>query len=141
MANPRRTDRVAEAIREEIAIFVREGAKDPRISPLLTITAVEVSRDLRTAKVFISVLGDDAERDATVEGLEAIAPRMRGHIGRVLRLRNAPELLFRLDESIARAARIEQLLQQIKQEPAASATAEGDQPARGGTPGDDEQAG
>ena len=141
MANPRRTDRVAEAIREEIALFVREGAKDPRISPLLTITAVEVSRDLRTAKVFISILGDDAERDATVEGLEAIAPRMRGHIGRVLRLRNAPELLFRLDESIARAARIEQLLQQIKQEPTASAAVEGDQPAAGGTSADDEKAG
>ena len=138
MANPRRTDRVAEAIREEIAIFVREGAKDPRISPLLTITAVEVSRDLRTAKVFVSVLGDDAERDATIEGLEAIAPRMRGHIGRALRLRNAPEFLFRVDESIARAARIEQLLQQIKQEPAASTTVDGDQPARGGTPSDDE---
>ena len=141
MANPRRTDRVAEAIREEIAIFVREGAKDPRISPLLTITAVEVSRDLRTAKVFISVLGDDAERDATVEGLEAIAPRMRGHIGRVLRLRNAPELLFRLDESIARAARIEQLLQQIKQEPATSATVDGEPPVGGGTSSDDERAG
>jgi ribosome-binding factor A len=141
MANPRRTDRVAEAIREEIAIFVREGAKDPRISPLLTITAVEVSRDLRTAKVFISVLGDDAERDATVEGLEAIAPRMRGHIGRVLRLRNAPELLFRLDESIARAARIEQLLQQIKQEPATSATVDGEPPVGGGASSDDERAG
>jgi len=111
----RRPDRVAEAIREEIATFLAEGARDPRIVGFVTVTAVEVSRDLRHAKVFVSVMGSDAERTSTMEGLAAVAPALRGPIGRALRLRVAPEIAFRLDESVARAARIETLLEQIKQ--------------------------
>jgi ribosome-binding factor A len=115
----RRPDRVAAAIREEIATFLAEGAKDPRIVGLVTVTSVEVSRDLRHAKVFVSVMGSDAERASTMEGLAGVAPVLRGPIGRALRLRLAPEIAFRLDESIARAARIETLLEQIKQGPSA----------------------
>ena len=112
MANNRRTERVAEAIREEIALYLRQEAKDPRIG-FVTVTAVEVTRDLRTAKVFVSALGSDEEKNATFAGLEAVAPRMRGHIGRTLRLRSAPELIFKFDRSVGNAARIESLLEAI----------------------------
>ena len=80
------------------------------------MTAVEVTRDLRTAKVFVSVLGTDAERASTFEGLKSLAGHLRARLGRSLGLRSAPEILFRADESVARAARIETLLAQIKNE-------------------------
>ena len=110
----RRPDRVAEAIREEVATFLAEGVKDPRVSGIVTVTGVDVTRDLRSARVFVSVLGDDATRASTMEGLASVAGGLRGRIGRALRLRVAPELAFRLDESIARAARIETLLSQLR---------------------------
>jgi ribosome-binding factor A len=115
----RRSDRVAEAIREEIATFLAEEAKDPRIARLTTVTGVDVTRDLRQAKVFVSVMGTDAERAATFEGLASVAGYLRSRVGRALRLRLAPEISFRPDESIARAARIESLLAQIKEPPEA----------------------
>ena len=110
----RRADRVAEAIRVEVATFLHEGAKDPRLIALVTVTGVEVSRDLRQAKVYVSMLGSDAEKKSTLEGLESLATHLRSRVGRNLQLRLAPELTFRFDESIARAARIETLLEQVK---------------------------
>jgi ribosome-binding factor A len=110
----RRADRVSEAIREEIATFLAEEAKDPRITGLVTVTGVEVTRDLRHAKVFVSVMGTDAERTQTFEGLASVALHLRSRVGRALRLRLAPEITFLPDESIERAARIESLLAQIK---------------------------
>jgi ribosome-binding factor A len=110
----RRADRVAEAIREEVALFLRNNVKDPRISPLVTVTGCEVTRDLRHAKVFVSIMGTDAERAQTFEGLASAATHLRAHVGRALRLRLAPEITFRPDESVAHAARIEDLLAKIK---------------------------
>jgi ribosome-binding factor A len=112
--NNRRADRVSEAIREEIATFLAESAKDPRIVGFVTVTGVEVSPDLRHAKVFVSVMGSDAEKASTFEGLESTASHLRSRVGRSLRLRVAPEIHFREDESVARAARIESLLAEIK---------------------------
>ncbi len=110
----RRADRVAEAIREEIATFLAADAKDPRISRLTTVTGVDVTRDLRHARVFVSVMGTEAERAATFEGLASAAGHLRSRVGRALQLRLAPEIVFQQDESIARAARIESLLAKIK---------------------------
>ena len=115
MANDgRRPDRVAEAIREEVATFLGAGVKDPRVTGLVTVTGVEVTRDLRHARIFVSIMGTDAEKAATVEGLASVAIHLRGPLGRSLRLRAAPELEFVLDASIAHAARIETLLAQLK---------------------------
>ena len=111
----RRADRVAEAIREEVATFLANDAKDPRITRLVTVTGAEVTRDLRHAKVFVSVMGTDAERKETFEGLASVATHLRARVGRALRLRLAPEITFKPDESIARAARIEDLLARIKE--------------------------
>jgi ribosome-binding factor A len=113
----RRSERVAEGIREEVATFLAEDAKDPRIIGLVTVTGVDVTRDLRHAKVFVSILGSDEERQATLEGLDSAAGHLRSRIGRALRLRVAPEITFRYDESIARAAKIEALLAELREPP------------------------
>ena len=110
----RRPDRVAEAIREEVAGFLADGAKDPRVTGLVTVTGVDLTRDLRHAKVFVSVLGTEAERKETFEGLASLASHLKVRVGRALRLRVAPDIEFKADDSIARAARIETLLAQIK---------------------------
>ncbi|MEO5569021.1 MAG: 30S ribosome-binding factor RbfA [Gemmatimonadaceae bacterium] len=115
MAENRRPDRLAEAIREEVARFLNEKVKDPRITGMVTVTAVEVTRDLRTAKVFVSLLGADENRDKVFEGLDSLAGHLRARLGKSLGLRSAPEIFFRHDESVARAARIETLLAQIKE--------------------------
>lgn len=114
--DPRRADRVGEAVREEVAAFLARDAKDPRISGLVTVTAVEMARDLRHATVFVSVMGDEAAKTSTLEALTGMAPHLRGRVGRALRLQFAPELSFRLDQSVQRAARIETLLAQIKRD-------------------------
>lgn len=110
----RRPDRVAEAIREQVATFLAEGVKDPRVTGIVTVTAVECTRDLRHAKVFVSIMGDEAQKASTLEGLHSVATHLRSRLGRSLRLHAAPEIEFRLDHSVAHAARIESLLAQIK---------------------------
>lgn len=114
--NSRRPDRVAEAIREEVARWLQRDVQDPRITgTLVTVTAVEVSRDLRSAKVFVTTMGDDDQRAQVMAALAELAPSLRGPIGRALRLRSAPELSFRTDQSVAYAARIETLLSQLRE--------------------------
>lgn len=115
-ADNRRADRVAEAIREDVATFLRDGAKDPRLIGMVTVTAVEVPRDLRTARIFVSILGSDTERATTMDALASMTGHLRSRLAKSLRLRVAPELSFKLDESVARAARIESLLQQVREQ-------------------------
>jgi ribosome-binding factor A len=115
--NNRRPDRVAEAIRVEVATFLSQDVKDPRVVGLVTVTGVDVTRDLRVATLFVSIYGSEAERAATRDGLDSVAGHLRARVGRALRLRLAPEIVFKPDESIARAARIETLLSQLKDAP------------------------
>ena len=121
MADSRRAERVAESIRSEVATFLADGAKDPRIRAFVTVTGVDVTRDLRQARVFVSLMGDEADRASTLEGLANLASHLRSHVGRALRLRVAPEIEFRVDESIARAARIDSLLAQARESDASAA--------------------
>ncbi len=114
MANNRRAERVAEQIREIAAGFLTDGVKDPRVTALVTVTGVDVTRDLRHAKVFVSVMGEEHERASTFEGLASSAGHLRSRVARSMSLRHAPEIEFQEDRSIARAARIEQLLAEIK---------------------------
>jgi len=113
----RRPDRVAEAIREEIAAFLAGGVKDPRVVGLVTVTGVEMTRDLGNATVFVSVYGSDEERETTMEGLASVSHALRGRVGRALKLRIAPHITFKQDDSVARAARIESLLASVKPKP------------------------
>lgn len=117
MSSVRRADRVAEAIREEVATFLATGAKDPRILGFVTVTGVELTRDLRNARVYVSIIGSDAHRATTLEGLASVAVRLRAHVGQTLQLRLAPSIEFRIDSSAERAARIESLLASIKTSP------------------------
>ena len=114
MPNQRRTDRVAAAIHQEVARFLAEGAKDPRISGLVTVTGADVSRDLSHARIFVSVYGEEAQREKTFVGLRSLASHLRVVVGRNLNLRSAPEIEFTEDQSIARASRIDALLEQVR---------------------------
>ena len=105
---------MAAAIREEVARFLAEGVKDPRISGMVTVTDAEVSPDLRHARVYVSVYGDEDTRERTFEGLHSLAAHLRSVVGRNLRLRSAPEIQFLHDETIARASRIDALLEEIR---------------------------
>ena len=111
----RRPDRVAEAVREEVAAFLATGVKDPRVVGLVTVTAVEMTRDLGAAIIYVSIYGTtDEERERTMTGLQSVALGLRGRVGRALKLRVAPHINFKQDESIARAARIETLLSGLR---------------------------
>lgn len=116
MADQRRADRVGEAIRAEVATFLREGAKDPRLVGMVTITGVDVARDLRHARVFVTIMGSDSERAATFDALDSMKGHLRSRLAKRLNLRVAPELSFRTDDSVARAARIESLLAQVREQ-------------------------
>jgi len=113
-ADSRRPDRVAEAIREHVARFLAEGVKDPRVTGIVTVTGVDVTRDLRNARVFVSIMGDEAAQRSTLEGLHSAASHLRSRLGKALRLHAAPSIEFRVDTSIAQAARIEHLLARIR---------------------------
>ena len=91
------------------------------------MTGVDITSDLRHAKVFVSVLGTESEKAATFEGLNSVAGHLRSQIGKTLQLRNTPQITFKVDESVAHAARIESLLEQIKNE----TPVRGDPPSEG----------
>ena len=110
----RRPDRVAEAVREEIAAFLAAGVKEPGITGLVTVTGVTMSRDLGQAIVYVSIYGPDADRERTMTGLQSLAAGLRGRVGRALRLRLAPQIQSRHDDTVARASRIESLLASLK---------------------------
>jgi ribosome-binding factor A len=107
-------------------MILAEGVRDPRVTGFVTVTGVEMSRDLGSAQVFVSIFADEPARTQTLEGLQTVAPTLRGRIGQALRLRIAPHINFRLDESIARAARIETLLNSVKPADAPSDAARDD---------------
>ena len=99
----------------EVSDMLRRDLKDPRLG-FITITGAEVSRDLKYAKVFISVLGDDSARTDSLAALKSATGKIRGEFTRRAHLRVAPEIEFRLDEGIARGARIFELLHQVEDE-------------------------
>lgn len=104
-------------------MFLAEGVKDPRVTGLVTVTGVDVTRDLRHARVHVSIMGTESEKASTMEGLQSVAGYLRAKLGRTLRLRVTPELDFKYDASIAHAARIDSLLEQIRSD---EAPADGD---------------
>lgn len=109
-----RHERVAEEIRHEVSIMVTGELKDPRIAGLVTVTEVRVSPDLRQARVFVSVMGTDAEQASTLQGLAAAAGFVRRELTQRLGLRRGPELFWILDKSEEYGERIEGLLRQMK---------------------------
>jgi ribosome-binding factor A len=107
-------ERVQKLAREVLGETI-QTLKDPRIG-FTTVTAVRVTRDLRYARVFISVLGSHEEQDATMKGLKSATPYLRGQLGREMRVRYLPELTFELDHGPEEAERLERLLNRIHEE-------------------------
>src|SRR3954468_6917199 len=115
MPNPHRQEKLGEQIAAEVSDLLRTRLKDPRVG-FASITHVEVSGDLRHAKVFVSVMGSPEEQAATMKGLKHATGFLRHELASRLVLRFMPELAFKLDTSIAEGARILELLQQIEAE-------------------------
>ncbi len=108
----RRSQRVADLVRAELSLLVLTEAHDPELRKV-TITDVEMPPDLKSARVFFSCLGGDAEREKAAEALQRAAGYLRREVGQRCRLRYAPELHFISDRSLERGARVEELLQQV----------------------------
>lgn len=109
-----RPERLAEAIKKEISELLREELKDPRIG-FVSITSVEVSKDLRYANVFVSVFGEPAQQKASIEALQKAQGFIRGELGRRIRLRYTPEITFKLDQSISHGSRIIALMEEVRE--------------------------
>ncbi|MEE2710474.1 MAG: 30S ribosome-binding factor RbfA [Gemmatimonadota bacterium] len=108
----RRVERVSDLIKQQVSNIIRNDLKDPRVG-FITVTSVDLSRDLRHAKVFISVMGSDEDRSKSLEGLERASGFIRSRLGNMIRIRHIPELLFRHDDSYEYAARIAVVMKQI----------------------------
>jgi len=115
MGQGSRPERVADQIRAEVSSMIARDLHDPGIG-FITITRVQVSPDLQHARVYYTTLGDLAARSNTGKALDRAASFMRREISQRLRLRRSPELEFVFDESIAHQDRVEQLLQQLRDE-------------------------
>lgn len=107
----RRPERIGEQIREEISSLLLGELKDPRVG-FATITAVRVSPDLRHARVYVSILGSEDERQQSLQGLAAASSFLRRQLAKRLRIRRVPVLEFELDTGAERGARIEELLRE-----------------------------
>jgi len=108
-----RTQRVRQLLKEEIALLLQREVKDARIG-MVTVTDVEVTRDLRHATVHVNVTGDDERKSEALKGLSSAAGFLRSRLGRELTIRRVPELRFKLDRTHEHAARISELLAEVK---------------------------
>jgi len=106
-----RTYRVGELIQQEISAIILRGLRDPRVG-FVTITSVDVTSDLRYAKVYFTVMGEDSDASETQQGLDSAVPFLRRELGKRLKLRHVPELVFKYDTSISYGNHIESLLKE-----------------------------
>ncbi len=108
-----RIDKINTEVMRELANVIRE-IKDSRVPMMTSVVAVHVTNDLRYAKAYISVMGDDATKKKAMEGLNSAAGFIRREVGRRVNLRYAPEFIFELDKSIEHGSHIDKLLKDIK---------------------------
>ena len=112
----RRVDRINGLLREEISRLLSREIKDPRLSGLLTITQVRTSSDLRNAKVYLSVLGNDEANTTALQGIQSAATFLRKQLRERLRLKYVPFLTFEIDDSMETSDNIFRLMDQARQE-------------------------
>lgn len=112
----RRIDRLNEQFRAEISDLLLRQAKDPRLNAMVSVTRVNISPDLSYARVFVSVLGEEAQRKEVLQGLSAAANFFRHELRGRLRLRYIPVLDFRYDDSIEQAAHVLKVMRQVEAE-------------------------
>lgn len=112
--NTTRLEKVARLIKKEVSEIIHRELKDPRIG-FVTITKVEITRDLHRAKVYFSILGNNEDTRKTLEGLKSACNYIRRLIGRRLKLRYTPEILFCHDKSIEYSVYIDETIERIKE--------------------------
>ncbi|GAE87518.1 30S ribosome-binding factor RbfA [Acetivibrio straminisolvens] len=105
-----RIERISEEIKREMSGIIQNELKDPRLSKLISITHLNVTKDLRYAKVYVSVMGSEEEKASALEGLKSAAGFIRREIGRRVQIRYTPEIHFELDNSIEKGAYITKLI-------------------------------
>jgi ribosome-binding factor A len=108
-----RPERVAHLMRREIADILQNKLRDPRLSTMVSVTDVEVTHDLSSAKVYVSMLAEGPERDRSMHTLQSAAGYVRRELGPRLGLREVPELRFEIDTSIERGARVDEILRRL----------------------------
>lgn len=112
-----RSARIADQIQRELAEIVRTELRDPRVGTLVTLTAVELSRDQSHAKVFFTVLGAPSDVEDVLQGLQRAAGFLRSQLAHRLSTRSVPELHFEYDESVERGMRLSKLIDEAVAEP------------------------
>ncbi|MDD6667662.1 MAG: 30S ribosome-binding factor RbfA [Lachnospiraceae bacterium] len=105
--------RINEEVLRELSDIIRNKVKDPRIAPVTSVTGVEVAPDLKTCKIWISVLGDEEAEKKTMEGLNSSKNFIRHELARTVNLRNTPELFFHLDTSIAYGVHMSKMIDKV----------------------------
>jgi ribosome-binding factor A len=111
-----RSNRISEEVKRELANIIQMELKDPRVRGLLSITGVQVTGDLRYAEVFVSYYGSKEEQKEVLETLKKAAGFIRNELGKRVRLRFVPELIFKADNSMEHGAKISAILTQISRE-------------------------
>lgn len=111
----KRLDRVNQLVREEVSHLLQRELKDPRLG-FVTVTEVAVSKDLRSARVYVSVLGSEEQWKASLAALHSARGFMRNWLAPRLRLRSVPDLMFLPDRSMAHAAHIQTVLERLREE-------------------------
>jgi ribosome-binding factor A len=110
---PRRIDRANGVLRQEISELLSRGVNDPRLQGIISITNVQISRDLRTARVYVSVMGDREAKLKAMEGVHSAADFLRRELGERLSFRYVPLLKFELDESIEKGDHLLQVMDRL----------------------------
>ena len=111
----RRSDRLGDELRQELAGIIDRQLNDPRVG-FVTVTRVSLTTDLRSARVYVGVLGDEPARERSLAGLKSAVGFLRRELGRRLRLRHTPELTFFYDQGLDATERVAQLLEENEPE-------------------------
>ena len=127
---PRRIDRVNELLRSEISYLIARQIKDPRVAGVISITEVIASSDLRSARVYVSVMGSENDRQGALEGIRSAASFLRRELRSRVNLRHAPHLTFQLDDSIEEGDRVLRLMDGLSPEEFAAQYQERTEPRR-----------
>lgn len=112
----RRSVRISDLLRDELSKLIATQLKDPRINGMLSITQVEVSPDLRSARAYVSVFGNPSEKKSALEGLGSSSGFLRRQLGQNLHFRRIPEIQFILDESMEQGNKLLSIIDNLKTE-------------------------
>jgi ribosome-binding factor A len=111
--NSIKNTRINGEVQKVLSTLISREIKDPRINPMTSVVSVEVAPDLKTARVYISVLGDAESKESTIRGLKSAASFMRGQLAKTLNMRNTPELTFIIDNSIEYGVTMSKLIDEV----------------------------